>query len=127
MLKYIIAWFPMLVIAIMNGILREGVFRRFLNPLRAHQLSTITLIDFFAVYFWLFFRRYPPESGQQAFLVGAMWMVLTLAFEFSFGSYRGLSWAEMLADYNLAKGRIWMLIPLWLLVAPYLFYVLLRR
>jgi hypothetical protein len=28
----------------------------------------------------------------------------------------------LLADYDLTTGRLWVLIPVWVTVAPYLFY-----
>ena len=39
----------------------------------------------------------------------------------------GLSWREMLAEYDLASGRLWALVPLWIAVAPYVLYRLYRR
>jgi len=55
------------------------------------------------------------------------WLVLTLLFEFGFGRYRGNSWEKLFTDYNLLKGRLWILIPLWLAIAPYLFFKLRNR
>jgi succinate dehydrogenase/fumarate reductase cytochrome b subunit len=49
-------------------------------------------------------------------------MLLTLLFEFSFGRYQGQSWNAMLAEYNLLKGKLWALVPLWILLAPLLFF-----
>jgi len=51
------------------------------------------------------------------------WLVLTLAFEFLFGHYvGGHSWRSLLDDYDLLSGRLWVLVPAWLAVAPYLFH-----
>lgn len=122
MFKYILAWFPMLLIAIGNGILREALFKKYMENLPAHQLSTITLLIFFAFYIWFIVERYPPTSSSQAILVGLVWLVLTLCFEFGFGRYRGNSWETLLEDYNLLKGRLWILIPVWVVTAPYVFY-----
>ena len=37
-----------------------------------------------------------------------LWLGMTLAFEFLFGHYiAGKSWSLLLADYNLAAGRLW--------------------
>ena len=59
--------------------------------------------------------------------VGALWLVLTLAFEFALGRFvSGLSWREMLGEYDLASGRLWALVPLTVAVAPWLFYHLYR-
>lgn len=123
MLTYILLWFPMLVIAIINGVIREFVFKKFLGDLAAHQLSTLSLILFFAIYIRFVIMRFPPPSASMALLIGLVWVLMTLCFEFGFGRFRGNSWDTLLQDYNLARGRLWVLIPLWVLVAPYLFFV----
>ena len=123
-IKYLLLWFPMLFIAILNGTLREFVFRKFTGELTAHQLSTITLLLFFSIYIHFVVTKIPPGSSLNALLIGLLWVVLTLLFEFGFGRYRGNSWETLLHDYNLVKGRIWLLIPVWVAIAPYLFYKL---
>jgi len=40
--KYLLAWIPMVVIAIANGAMREALFTKSLGALRAHQLSCAT-------------------------------------------------------------------------------------
>jgi hypothetical protein len=124
--KYLIAWFPMLLIAIANGAARDLIYKRYVGDLTAHQISTFSLILLFAIYTWYIVSRYPPASGTEAILAGLLWMILTLAFEFGFGRARGNSWDKLLADYNLLKGRLWVLIPIWVAIAPYIFYKLTR-
>jgi hypothetical protein len=42
-----------------------------------------------------------------------------LWFEFGFGHYvLGTPWAELLADYDLSRGRIWVLVPIATAAAP---------
>ena len=112
----------MLLLAIANGMLREFVFRKYVDELTAHQLSTFSLLTLFSVYIWLIIRFIPPASATQAILTGFSWLILTLIFEFGFGRYRGNSWERLLEDYDLSGGRLWVLIPLWVGVAPYVFY-----
>jgi hypothetical protein len=75
-----------------------------------------------AVYIRFIIGRFPPVSGTQAIFIGSLWVMLTLIFEFGFGLLRGHSFTQLLKDYNIFKGRLWILIPAWLLVAPYIFY-----
>jgi hypothetical protein len=42
--KYTLAWLPMVFIAILNGILHESWYRKYLGELRAHQLSTASAL-----------------------------------------------------------------------------------
>ncbi|MBG9377526.1 hypothetical protein I5907_14880 [Panacibacter sp. DH6] len=124
MLRYFIAWFPMLLLAVANGALRDVVYKKFTGELLAHQLSTASLLLLFALYIAFIVKAYPPASSTQALQCGILWLCCTLAFEFGFGFYRGKALHELLHDYNIFEGRIWILIPLWLLVAPPVFYKL---
>jgi hypothetical protein len=50
-LKYFFAWFGMMVLAIINGGLRDFVYKSHVGDLSAHQISTVMLIVLFAGYF----------------------------------------------------------------------------
>ena len=123
MLKYFLLWFPMLAIAVANGIGREW-YKKFTTEITARQISTLTLIVFFGIYIYWVATRYPFESRAQALMTGVLWLLLTLSFEFGFGRFRGNSWGQLLAEYNILEGRLWILIPVWVAIAPYLFYQL---
>ncbi len=50
-------------------------------------------------------------------------LVMTIAFEFLFGRLvSGCSWNDLLHDYNLCAGRVWVLVLIWTAIAPYVFY-----
>jgi hypothetical protein len=119
MWRYAVAWLPMIGIAIANGALREWWLLPRYGDDRAHQISTLLLLALFTLYIGPVMRAWPPRSASQAWAVGGMWLVLTLAFEFSLGLYGGLTGPEMLYDYNLFAGRLWILVPLWLALAPW--------
>lgn len=116
----------MLAIAIMNGTARDLWYKKLVGELSAHQLSTVSLIILFAFYTWFVINKFTPDSGKQAIYIGLLWLLLTLLFEFGFGYYRGNSWQNMLHDYDILAGRIWVLILVWIAIAPYLFYRLLN-
>lgn len=112
----------MLAIAIANGALRDLGYKRWTGDLLAHQISTGILILLFAIYIWFCMKWFPPANGIQAVWIGLLWVLMTLVFEFGFGRWRGESWEKLLADYNLVKGHLWVLIPIWIGLAPYLFF-----
>ena len=122
MLKYLIIWVPKIFIAILNGTARDLAYKNYTSELAARQISTISLIILFGIYFRIIFRKYPIESEVQAFSIGAMWLFLTLVFEFSMGRFGGHSWEYLFNEYNFMKGKIWILIPIWVAIAPYIFY-----
>jgi hypothetical protein len=91
--------------------------------LSAHQLSTFTGLGLFAAYVWLLTGVCSMASSGQALVIGAMWLVMTIVFEFVFGHYgMGHPWSRLWRDYNLLKGRLWVLVLIWTAVAPYVFY-----
>ena len=73
----------------------------------------------FAAYFWSLQRRWPIPSTGEALRIGGIWLVLTIGFEFGFGRLVGRkSWRELLSDYDIAKGRTWPLVLVWLAAGP---------
>lgn len=121
-LKQFLFWLPMIVLAFINAALREIVPIKFFDDLRAHQLSTITLIVLCLIYVGIVFRYLTIQSSRQALLIGFVWMLLTVVFEFSLGLTMGSSWIEMLLNYHLMAGRIWPVFLSSLLLMPYIFY-----
>ena len=56
-----------------------------------------------------------------AVLVGFLWLSLTLMFEFGVGYYLfHRPWEHLIADYNLARGRVLILVLIVTLKAPFL-------
>lgn len=122
MRRYLLAWFAMLLVAMLNGGLRDFTYGRYLPELLAHQLSTLSGSALLSAVIYLFVRRWPPASARQALSIGLFWMVLTVAFEFLFFHYvGGRSWAELLANYDVPKGRLWPLLLVWVALAQWLF------
>jgi len=123
MWKYILAWVPLVIIAIANGALREGVYGKYMSELRAHQLSTVIGVLLFGLYIRAFMRYMAPTSSEEALSIGLIWLGLTVAFEFIFMHFvAGRSWDVLLHDYNILAGRVWVIVLIWVAVAPYVFY-----
>ena len=121
--RYLLAWFPMILIAVANGALREAWLLPRLGEHAARQVSTLLLIGLLAVYIAFVTKAWPIPSSARAWAIGTLWLGLTVAFEFLLGRFvSGLSWREMLAEYDLAAGRLWVLVPIWVALAPYVFF-----
>jgi hypothetical protein len=126
MWRYVLAWFPMVPIAVANGVVREFWYGRRLGELQAHRVSTLSALFLLGLYMWWVIRTWPPRSGTEAAAIGALWLGLTVAFEFVFGHYvAGHPWELLVQDYNLLAGRLWPLVPLGTAFALYLFFRLL--
>jgi hypothetical protein len=123
MWKYVLAWFPMVAIAIANGVVREAWYGKYLSELAAHQISTLIAVILFGVYIWFILRIWGPASAAEAIRIGLLWLAMTVPLEFLFGHYVAEhSWERLLHDYNLLAGRVWLLVLVWVTVAPYLFF-----
>jgi hypothetical protein len=120
-IRALLFWLAFLVTAIANGALREALLTPRLGFLGAHAVSSLTLSAAILILTWLAIPWIAPASSGQALAIGAGWLGLTLLFEFGFGHYvSGTPWRELLADYNLLRGRIWVLVLLTLVLAPWL-------
>ena len=123
--KYAVAWLLMPIIGIINGTIRQYAYSNALGELRAHQGSTVTGIFLFGLYIWALTLTWKIRSSAEAIAIGLIWLTLTIAFEFLFGHYvMKHPWSRLLHDYNLFEGRLWVLVLLWVTLAPYVFHKL---
>lgn len=121
--RYFLGWFGMVVLAVLNGGLRDILYKSDVGDLPAHQISTVLLLIIFAAYFRLLTSLWPIRSSGEAWTIGFMWLVMTLTFEIVMVRFiAGNPWSTVLHDYNILAGRVWVLIPLWTLIGPYVFF-----
>jgi hypothetical protein len=118
MKKYTLAWFGMMLLAIINGSFRDFGYKPFTNSLAAHQISTLTLIILLSLYIYLLEKRMPIATAKQAWIIGVVWFVMTEVFEFGLGLRRGASCYELLHAYDIFAGQVWIFVPLFILIAP---------
>lgn len=113
-------WLVLTVLAILNGILRNAAYARAVGEHAAHVISSVILIGVFLLITYVFLASVKVDYGNlDLLLVGAIWLALTVAFEFLFGHYvAGHPWPRLLADYNILKGRVWALVLLAVFLGP---------
>ena len=114
-------WFLFMVLAIINAAIRNNTFKPIFGNLLAHQISTLIFIVIILVVTYLVLRFSSIElTNNQALLMGILWFIFTILFEFLAGHFVfGNSWDKLFADYNILQGRIWSLVLITLLVSPY--------
>jgi len=116
---WVFAWIGGAAIGVANGVLREATYGRRLGEQRANRLSVLIGVMAFAAYFRALQRRWPLRDGREAREVGALWLALTVCFEFSFGRLvAGKPWAELVGEYDVRRGRLWPLLLAWIAVGP---------
>jgi hypothetical protein len=121
--RALVLWGLILVGAVLNGALRQLLWIPWLGDWLGHVLSAALLSLIVVAVTALFARFLDIVSVREAWLVGGFWLVLTVTFEFLGGHFAfGAPWEALLADYNIAAGRIWILVLATTLVAPRLLY-----
>lgn len=116
-------WFYMLVIAFTNGMIRQLVVTPVVGDAVAHIIACVIGCTAFFFLIRRFVRRnLRLLTVQRSWMVGAVWLIVTVVFEFGMGLSTGRSWEYMLHDYNLLAGRFWIFILATELVMPVFFY-----
>jgi hypothetical protein len=120
LLKSVLVWAAILVLAILNGLLRDMVLVHALGPTSARLVSGIVLCAVIVAAA----AQAAPWHGKLAprsfWLIGALWLVLTLLFETAVGYAQHRSWQRLLDAYTLQDGNLWPLILVTTLIAPWL-------
>jgi hypothetical protein len=117
--RAVLIWCALLVIASINGFAREAVLIPRIGDVAGRAVSSLALSVFIIILTWISIAWIAPRSTPQAWVVGVIWVALTLAFEFLAGHYVfHNSWSRLLEDYNLLRGRIWILVLVTTLVSP---------
>jgi hypothetical protein len=120
----VIVWFGLLLLAFGNAALREDVLVPHLSDSASHGVSSVTLALAILIAAWYATAWVGPQSRQEAWLVGSIWLALTLAFEFLAGRYLfGRSWAVLLADYDVFAGRLWVVVLAATVASPVLTFI----
>jgi hypothetical protein len=121
--RAVAVWCGILVLASLNGALRDLVLAPRWSDAPARALSTIVLCGLILLVTWLTIGWIHPTTRRQALGVGVLWTGLTLGFEFLAGHFLfHKPWAILLEDYDLRRGRIWILVLVMTLLAPAWFW-----
>jgi hypothetical protein len=118
--KALSIWAVILVLAIVNGILRESVLIPGFGTPVALVLSGLLLSALIIGVAYVSLSWLQISRPVQFWLVGFGWLALTLVFEFSFGIWQGKSWPVLLEAYTFKDGNIWPVVLVATAVAPYL-------
>jgi hypothetical protein len=112
-LKAFGVWLGMLVVAFVNGALRELLIVRLVGEQVGHVLSVFLLSGAIFGIAYVFVKAIAPVPSSTLLGIGLFRLVLSLLFEFGFFHYvMHVPWEKLLADYNLFRGRL--LIVVWL-------------
>ncbi len=122
-------WFVFLVIAFGVGAVREGLLRPRIGEAKAHVIGTLIAVALMMLVIYAFVGQlHEIPSISDLILIGVIWLVMTVAFEFGFFHFvMGKPWEALLADYNVLRGRIWVLVLATVLLGPIIVGTLMKR
>jgi hypothetical protein len=130
-LQSLVVWVILAFITIVFAVFREAVFipATGLNGTLARALLLPFGIAYTFVIAYIFLgKTKAPYSASDTVKIGLLWLILTIAFEFTFGSLvMGNTLAKLIADYNLFAGRTWPIFLLGLLLSPIIAGKLINR
>ncbi|MBA3948992.1 MAG: hypothetical protein H0X44_03500 [Acidobacteria bacterium] len=117
--RAIVVWAGIAVLAIANGAFRDAVLLPRLGETAARSISTLLLAAAILVVAAMTIGWISTRPQLDAWRIGALWLALTVAFEFLAGHYLfRVPWHRILADYNILNGRIWIVVLIVTLLAP---------
>lgn len=118
--RAIVAWLVIVAAETIHGTLRQLFLAPRMGDLPARQVGVAIGCVIIFVVAWATIRWIGARTTVQQFMVGALWVVLIVAFEVALGAALGYSRERMLEDYDLTAGGYMGFGLLFLLCAPYL-------
>jgi len=116
-LKSLLIWLCITPLAVLNGIFRETVLIPALGAF-AHPVSGILLTLCIFTVAYLLIPRLGKADKPTYVKMGLLWIVATLIFEILVGIVENTSPAEMLEEYNIFSGNLWLLIVIFVGFVP---------
>jgi hypothetical protein len=125
----VVAWVVLLLLALTNGVIRNKFYEHRLDNLIAHYISVFTLVLLISIVsYFLVLLCTPPMTPSGAIGVGGVWVACSLLFEFGAGHYfAGMKWKQLLADYDISRGRLLGLVIVAQLAGPWVVFHLLHH
>ena len=120
LLRALGVWCGFVLMAVINGAVRESVITPRLGAARGGQLSAILLALIILLVTYASIRWIAPKDSSDAWRIGFCWLLLVLLFEFGLGRAQGMSWSAMLEEYKFWTGKLWVLVLLSATTAPFL-------
>ena len=121
LLKALVLWMGILVLAMLNGTLREKALIPAMGTFAGLIASGIVLSACIVLVAYLAAPWYGPLGSSQVWLIGLFWLVLTLFFEFGFGRFvQHKDWAQLLQAYTFKGGNLWPVVLAVTLISPWL-------
>ena len=121
LLKALAVWLLLIVAEAVHGALREAFLKKRLGDMRARQVTVFSGAAIIFAITLLTLGWFGDPSRSALLGIGALWVVLTVAFELAFGRWAmGLPWKRLGEDFDLRRGGLLPIGLVLMLVSPLL-------
>lgn len=121
LIKLVLVWLLLTVVMVCNGIFRVLVLQPRFGDSVAEALSAALGIVIILLVTRPFLRPLAGATVPEVAIISVAWVVLTVIFEFTFGHWVDRkSWSELVANYAIWRGRLWLLVLAALAAAPFI-------
>ena len=118
--KSIGIWMVIVIAAIINGATREKLIEPLIGSGLSLPLSGITLSVLILMITYFTIPFIGEVKTEVYFIIGLLWVVLTLAFEYLFGHYvADKPWHEINQVFNILKGDLFIFVLIVSAASPY--------
>jgi hypothetical protein len=116
----LLTWLLLLVAMVAAGAFRVAVVAPRLPPFGTELVGAVLGIAVILALTRPFVRSLGRPTRAALARISALWLALTLAFEFGFFHYvGGKSWESLLAQYDVGAGHLWPLVLATVAAAPF--------
>jgi hypothetical protein len=119
-LRALVVWVLIIAAETVHGVLRQLWLVPVVGDLRARQIGVLIGSAIVFAIAWALARWLDARTLRTQLAVGAVWVLLTVCFEYALGRLLGLSSERMLADYDIARGGFMLFGLAFMLVVPVL-------
>jgi hypothetical protein len=122
-LRACVVWLVLALAEVAQGYLRVRWLNRRVGDRRARQIGVGTGSAIVLALAWATAPWIGIDDETSAWTVGMLWLALMLALDVGFGRWVfHASWARILEEFDLSRGRLLLLRMAVVLVAPWLFW-----
>ena len=117
--RALLVWLVLIAVEFVHGIVRAVFLVPIVGDFRSRQIGVFTGSVLILAVAYLLLPLLKVSDRNSLVSIGVVWLVLTVAFEFSFGHFVfGRSWGDLVSDYNLFRGGFLLIGMTVLLFAP---------
>ena len=121
MAKALTLWAVLSLVAIINGVFREKALIPFMGTFAGLITSGILLSGCIFLVAYYTTPWYGRPGSSQYWIIGLLWLLLTLIFEFGFGHFVAhKDWPDLLQAYTFKGGNLWPIVLVVTLISPWL-------